>query len=339
MAVGLAVLVVESCGESIEARTGDRSVGKWHRQLVSLTAVAEIGGSKQHAPRRRNRRRREPFGCRGFHLSQCCGGHGRVERTQIGVEGARIVALEVGGDEPKRGKGARRRRYNDLGDLQFGGECCGVYGTSAAKGNQREFARIVTALDRDDAKCLGHIAVDDLDDRGGGFGDPQPERIGHAFADRRLRCRKIDRERAAQQGFAIEVAEHYVSVADRRVVPTESVSHRTRGGAGAARPDFQRTAGIDPRDAAAAGADLGEVDDRHSHRMAGPLHPALGMPLAADFVFGGDDDLAVGDQARFCRRPAHVERDKVGKGELPAGECGGDHPGCRSGLDCYRRHP
>src|SRR6516165_11657737 len=148
MAVGLAVLVVESCGESIEARTGDRSVGKWHRQLVSLTAVAEIGGSKQRAPRRRNRRRRKPFGCRGFHLGQCCGGHRRIERTQIGVEGARIVALEIGGDEAERGKCARRRRYNDLGDQELGGECCGMYGTSAAKGNQRKLARIVAALDR-----------------------------------------------------------------------------------------------------------------------------------------------------------------------------------------------
>src|SRR6516165_5140104 len=105
----------------------------------------------------------------------------------------------------------------------------------AAKGDQRKLARVMAALDRDDAKGLGHIAVDDLDDRRGSFGHSQSKRIGHPLADRRLRCREIDRERAAQQGFAIEVAEHDIGIGDRRLAATESVRSRTWSGASAAR--------------------------------------------------------------------------------------------------------
>ena len=104
-------------------------------------------------------------------------------------------------------------------------------------------------------------------------------------------------------------------------------------------PTLKRPARIDPGDTAAPGADLGEVDNRHSDWMAGAVQPALQMTGAADLVFGGDGDLAIGNQARLCGGPAHVERDQVGKAELLAGECCGDNPGCRSRLDRHRRHP
>ena len=62
------------------------------------------------------------------------------------------------------------------------------------------------------------------------------------------------------------------------------------------------------------------------------------MTGAADLVFGGDRDLAIGNQARLRRRPAHVEGDQVGKAELSADKCRGDDTGRRAGLDRHRRH-
>ena len=82
------------------------------------------------------------------------GDPGRIERDQIGVEGARIVALEIGRDESERGKRTRRRRHDDFGDLQLGGEGGGVHRAGAAESDQRELARVVAALERDDAQCL-----------------------------------------------------------------------------------------------------------------------------------------------------------------------------------------
>jgi hypothetical protein len=63
------------------------------------------------------------------------------------------------------------------------------------------------------------------------------------------------------------------------------------------------------------------------------------MTGAANLVFCSHRDFAFGDQARLCRRPAHVERDQVGEAEFVAGECGGDHPGSRPRLDRHCRHP
>ena len=37
----------------------------------------------------------------------------------------------------------------------------------AAEGDEREVARVVTALDRDDAQRAQHLGVDDVDDRRG----------------------------------------------------------------------------------------------------------------------------------------------------------------------------
>src|SRR5262249_9564479 len=125
----------------------------------------------------------------------------------------------------------------------------------------------MAALDRNDAQRLGHIAVDDFDDCRSRLGHPQPERIRHPLANRCLRCRVIDCKGTSQYGLAIEVTEHDIGVADRRLRATFAVSRRARIGPGAPWSDFQRAAEIDPSNAATAGADLGEVDDRYADRM------------------------------------------------------------------------
>ena len=187
MTVGLPMLLVEARGERVEARPGDRPVGERHGQLIGLTPVAQIGGAQQRTPLGRDAGRGEHLARGVFHAGQQLAAPGRIERDQIGVEGPRVVAPEIGRDEAECGKRARRRRHDDLGDLQFVREGGGVHRAGAAESDQRELARVVAALERDDAQCLGHIAVDDLDDRGGRVGQADSERVADPLADRRLR--------------------------------------------------------------------------------------------------------------------------------------------------------
>ncbi len=207
----------------------------------------------------------------------------------------------------------------------------------AAERDQREISRVVAALDRDDAQGFGHVAVDDLDDLGGSLGNLKAERRCDIAGDRGFGGGCVDRQIAAQQRFAVEIAEHDVGVADGRMRAAAPIGGGAGEGAGAVRPDLQCAAGIDPGDAAAAGADLGKVDDRHPHRVAGALQPALGR-AAADLVLGGDGDLAVGDQARLGGGAAHVERNQIGEAELRPGEAGRDDPRRRPAFDRHRRH-
>ena len=202
--------------------------------------------------------------------------------------------------------------------MQFLGERRRVHRTSAAKRDQREFARVVTALYRHDAQGFGHAGVDDFDDPRGRFINGEPERIGDPMY-RRFRRGGVDPQRASEQGFGIEITEHNIGVADGRLRAATTISGRSRIGAGALWADFQRPTLIDPGNTASAGTDFSEIDDRHPDGVPCPMRPALRMPRAADLIFGGDGNLAVRNQARFGRRPAHVEGNQVCYSELLAG--------------------
>ena len=152
-------------------------------------------------------------------------------------------------------------------------------------------------------------------------------------------CRfAVDRQRAAEQGGAVEPAQHHVGVGHRGQGSAAPVGGGTRVRPGAARADFQRPAGIDPGDGAAAGADFRQIDHRHPDRVAGAVHPAIGVAGAAHLVFGGHRHLAAGDQARLGGGAAHVETQQVGATELATGERGGDHPGGGARFHRRRRH-
>ena len=103
--------------------------------------------------------------------------------------------------------------------------------------------------------------------------------------------------------LAADAAEHHVGVRDRGLGRRRAGSRPGRASAPALRgPTFSAPDLVDPGDAAAAGADLDDVDDRQHHRVA--------AGVAADVVALGDRRLAVADQARLGRRAAHVEGDR-----------------------------
>jgi hypothetical protein len=88
--------------------------------------------------------------------------------------------------------------------------------------------------------------------------------------------------------------------------------------------------GIDMRDAAAACADLDQIDGGHHDRAS-----AAGLEAihAIDFQHVGDGRSAAFDQACFGGGSTHVEREDIGMSGEPAIETGSEGSGRRSRLE------
>ena len=97
-----------------------------------------------------------------------------------------------------------------------------------------------------------------------------------------------------------------VQQAHRRVAEceAETVGRRTGLGARAPRPDLEEADLVHPGDAAAAGADLDQLDRRDADRQAAALHEAL---LARRLEAVGRQRLAFVDERELGRGAAHVE--------------------------------
>ena len=140
-----------------------------------------------------------------------------------------------------------------------------MHRAGAAEGIHRHAPRIFAALAQMSARRVGHVFVDDL------VNPPSDLLDGHvqfrAQATERLaRAVEIQLHLAAEKIIRIEITEHQISVRDSRLGAALSITHRSRIGARAIRPDFEKAERVDPRDAAAAGAELDHVDDRNTHR-------------------------------------------------------------------------
>ena len=130
------------------------------------------------------------------------------------------------------------------------------------------------------------------------------------------------------------VAEDDVRVGHRRLDPSAPVAGRARIGARAARTDLESACRIEPGDAAASCADLGDVDRRDPQQLACAAdQPASGRHRAADLVLAAARDGAVLDQRRLRGRAAHVEGEQVVDAELLAHPAGGDDTGCGTRLE------
>ena len=73
---------------------------------------------------------------------------------------SREIAHRIGEQNPDRRKRSGHRRYQHTRNAQRAGKRAGMQRTAAAKSHQRELARIVPSLDRDDADRLLHLCVD-----------------------------------------------------------------------------------------------------------------------------------------------------------------------------------
>ena len=133
-------------------------------------------------------------------------------------------------------------------------------------------------------------------------------------------------------------AEQDVRVGHGRLDAAAAVAGRPRVGAGTARSDLQPAGGVEPRDAAAARADLGDVDRRDPQELARAAdQPAPRGHRAADLVLAAAGDRAVLDQRGLRGRAAHVEGDHVPHAELLRHPAGGDDARRRARLEREHR--
>ena len=128
-----------------------------------------------------------------------------------------------------------------------------------------------------------------------------------------MRCRRVERELAAQEVARVDVAEHESSIRDGRVGAAPGVAGRAGLRARALRADPQQTAAVDPGDAAAAGPDVLHVHRREARDVSGEdaVQPGLAREL----------HLAVPDDADIEARAARSQTTRLSIGAatvLPA---------------------
>ena len=105
--------------------------------------------------------------------------------------------------------------------------------------------------------------------------------------------------RPLSRRLGIETAEQHVGVGDRRLLAAARIANRPWVGACAARPNLQEAAIVDPRDAAAAGADRVDVDHRKAYR------------IARNLTLARDERCRFLDQADIGRGAADIEGDQI----------------------------
>ena len=194
--------------------------------------------------------------------------------------------------------------------------CCGA---GAAERDQRALARVDPLAHRDLADRLGHVRADDRVHAASRLLRRHAE-PGRKLLERRLRRRGVERHVAPEQTLRADQPEQQVGVGDRRQLAAAPVAGRARHRPGAARPDLEAAAAVEPADAAAAGADRLHVEREGARRDA-----------PAQLDLRAEAELVVPDQRDVRARAAHVHRDRVAAAEPPGDGPSGQHAGRRPG--------
>jgi hypothetical protein len=327
------VLGFESIDELGEGRRIDPVTGEVHLDVPALAGVANVGGPlpleltdvadllREHPP----------------HFCVQLVQENEIVATCVDAAEADVVELlpreqQAGGREE-----AGERRHEHGRDTELLGECGRVHRAGAAVGDQRELARVTALLRRNGPQRAHHRRVRKAVDAARRVECRQLERLRDA-ADRPLREIPGDVEVAAGEAARRDIAEIDVGVGDGGLVATASIAGRARIGSGAPRSDVERSSSVEPREAAAARADFGDVDGRDADQLSAATQQATaGGERCADLVLAAPRHAAVLDQRRLRRRTAHVERDRVGDAELLGEpECGHDSGG-RTRLEGVHR--
>ena len=301
-----------------------------HAQLVALADIAQVAGAAFL----------HPVGAEagGLVLGQEVATEpGEVAVDPLDIDGALhlegghdLVVLEIGGEQARRGRDAGMGRDHDLGHVEHRRDLGAVQRPGTAEGDQREVARIQPLLHRLGADGVRHVRVDDGEHAFRRFVLVDAERLGEV-RERPVRTFRRERHLAAEEVVGIQTAEHEVGVRHRRRVAAPAVAGGAGLGARALGSHLEGAARVDPRDAAAARADGGDVDHRHQHRVAADPGIARGGLV----VVAVDHDADVGAGA------AHVEGDEAPASRVLRRPGAAQHAGGRprhEGDDRHVRH-
>ena len=242
-----------------------------------------------------------------------------------------MVAAQVAHQHPPRAEHVRRARDHHVAHPQLAGERDRVHPAAAAERHEREVARVVAAVDRDELQRVDHVVVGDPHDPARRVRGRAAEPLGHPAEGAVHRVHV--RVRAAAEERRVDPPEREVRVGRRRVLPALAVGGGPRRGARGLRADVQLAEVVDPGDAAAAVADLDEVDDRHHDRVA------RGAAVALDPVVGHHLHVAALDQRALRRRAADVEREHVRLADQPPQLRRAPEPARRPALHHRDRDP
>ena len=127
----------------------------WNIQFVSLPAIAQIERALRHPCRPSSANSASPR-CFKFRKVLLRGFH-RIARQH---HRSRIIAHRIGQQNADRRKRAGHRGNQHRGNAQSPRQRTSMQRPAAAKSHQRKLARVVAALDRDDANRLLHLRLD-----------------------------------------------------------------------------------------------------------------------------------------------------------------------------------
>ena len=227
---------------------------------------------------------------------------------------------------PHAEKTSRRARHDDLANAELCSELDRMHPAAAAERHQCEIARVVAPVDRDELQRVDHVVVGDPDHAARRFRPPDVEPPRDEVESRGDGLH-VGVELTAAEVVRIDAPEREVGVGRRGLGAPARVRGRAGNRAGRLRSDVKLPEVVDPGDAAAAAADLDQIDDRHHDRIAG------GLPAAFDPVVGHDLHTPSLDEGALGGRAADVQREHVRVADQPSELGGAEDAARRARLD------
>ena len=278
-------------------------VGQIDFHAVFLAAIAHVGVAQERKTVRNTVGAEFTFqGLYQLVERRCdCAGRFRLDAHQAGAD---RVAPHVGHQHAPGGEDRGIHRDDHFRNAELARQRGRMHAATAAERDQREVARIEPAIERDQLERIHHVGVGDPDHAARALLDRHAEPAGER-SEGAPNVLHVGCDLALQEQCRIDASGDQVGVGRGRLGPATAVRRRPRHRAGAARPDMQLPARVDPGDAAAAIADLDQIEHRYLDRIA-----RIGArPL--ELVVGGDARAGVLDQRALRGRAADVECDQV----------------------------
>ena len=228
--------------------------------------------------------------------------------------------LLVAREQSRRRDDAGVGRNEDTRYLELGRDLAGEQRAGAARGHEREVARVVAPPDRVQLDRLGHVELLDLQRAKSGFLRRHVEPLGDRV-DGLARQVLVELHLATEQtALGPESSKYELRVGRRRLGAAAAIARWPGVGAGRLGPDAEYAPCVDVGERAAARADRVDVD----HRRHGVVLADLRVEQVphAQLAARGDADIGRGS--------AHVERDHVVVAGLFAGPDSAQQPGDRA---------
>ena len=228
------------------------------------------------------------------------------------------------------------RRHQHPVEAELVGHADSMQWRRAAERDQGAAARILAALDCVHAGGVGHVFVDDLADPEGGERLAQVERRRDRLLHRLFGSVTIEGHAAAGKPEWVDTAKQEVGIGHGGRFAAAAITGRAGIGAGAVRTDGDALELVDPRDRAAAGADLDHLDDRYTQGQPTALLEAID---AGDLEGAAGLRLEAVDQANFGGGAPHIVGQHRLQPALPSDMASEDGTAGRPRLDEPHREP